>query len=426
MLARLRVALLLVVLMTACAHREPPAEQATEQASAGAPTTMESASPSAQGSGESSEPSESPEPLSFGGPPSEPAGASPETPVPEESPSEGPSATPEPMPTAMPGGKTPAPVAIPLVVGLTRASTRFEPPQGDFDNLTTVDRADASAFHLTTSNLHKEEDNLTGSAGFTITRAQLEHLHAVYGGFSFGNEYADATIEPSNAVLEDLRRTGKSWFVLKYEDGGSLRLDLHRVEPVDIPITVIVNNEPAALPTIHIKRVPGAAVGDHEGVEDDEYLLDNPAYPISIAGWGPGYHWQATRITFPVQSSTNVVQKKLATAGRARIYGIYFDFGEATMRAESEPMLKQIADALGANPAWRLAVEGYTDNIGGDEYNMDLSRRRALAVKEALVSRHHIAADRLTTAGYGDTHPVASNDTLFGRALNRRVELVRQ
>ena len=73
-----------------------------------------------------------------------------------------------------------------------------------------------------------------------------------------------------------------------------------------------------------------------------------------------------------------------------------------------------------------LKVDGHTDNIGGDGYNLDLSRRRSAAVKAALAERYRIAADRLTPDGFGASRPKASNDTLSGRAQNRRVELVRQ
>ena len=69
-------------------------------------------------------------------------------------------------------------------------------------------------------------------------------------------------------------------------------------------------------------------------------------------------------------------------------------------------------------------IEGHTDNIGSAPYNLDLSRRRAEAVKAALVAPYHVGAERLATAGYGSTHPKGPNDTIQGRALNRRVELV--
>ena len=71
-------------------------------------------------------------------------------------------------------------------------------------------------------------------------------------------------------------------------------------------------------------------------------------------------------------------------------------------------------------------MNGHTDNIGGDLYNLDLSKRRATAVKQALVAQYRIAPERLSTGGFGASRPVDTNDTLAGRARNRRVELTRQ
>ena len=80
---------------------------------------------------------------------------------------------------------------------------------------------------------------------------------------------------------------------------------------------------------------------------------------------------------------------------------------------------------LKRHPDWKLKVEGHTDSISADDYNLKLSMRRATAVKDALVTRYGIAAARLTPDGLGETKPRATNDTLAGRARNRRVELVR-
>ena len=71
-----------------------------------------------------------------------------------------------------------------------------------------------------------------------------------------------------------------------------------------------------------------------------------------------------------------------------------------------------------------LAGDGHTDAIGGEVFNLDLSRQRAAAVRQALTSRHGVAAARLSTDGQGATRPKAPNNTLEGRALNRRVEIV--
>lgn len=110
---------------------------------------------------------------------------------------------------------------------------------------------------------------------------------------------------------------------------------------------------------------------------------------------------------------------------RVRIYGIHFDVDSATILPQSEATIAQIAQVLRANPAWRMRVEGYTDSDGGAAYNLDLSDRRAHSVVADLVKRYKIAASRLLAVGFGLTHPVAPNTTAGGKALNRRVELVR-
>jgi OOP family OmpA-OmpF porin len=111
--------------------------------------------------------------------------------------------------------------------------------------------------------------------------------------------------------------------------------------------------------------------------------------------------------------------------GHMSIYSIYFDTGSAQVRPESAATLAEIAKLLGQRPALKLLVVGHTDNQGGYDFNLDLSRRRAEAVAQALVSEHGVAPDRLRAAGVGYLSPVASNDTEAGRAKNRRVELVK-
>jgi outer membrane protein OmpA-like peptidoglycan-associated protein len=112
----------------------------------------------------------------------------------------------------------------------------------------------------------------------------------------------------------------------------------------------------------------------------------------------------------------------LRASGSADVYGVYFDFGTAALRAESGPMLDQIAAALRADPALRLVVEGHTDNAGDAAANQRLSEQRASAVVQALAGRG-IEARRLSAAGFGAARPVADNGTVVGRARNRRVTL---
>ena len=110
------------------------------------------------------------------------------------------------------------------------------------------------------------------------------------------------------------------------------------------------------------------------------------------------------------------LEQALLERGRADIYEIYFEFNSDRIREESESTLREIADVLKRHPDWKLGIDGHTDSIASDTYNLDLSRRRAAAVKDALVSRHAADAAHLSTAGYGETRPKDRNDTLEGRA----------
>ncbi len=100
-----------------------------------------------------------------------------------------------------------------------------------------------------------------------------------------------------------------------------------------------------------------------------------------------------------------------------------FDFDKAVIKPEYVSMLDDVAEVIQANPEMSLEIQGHTDSIGTHAYNMDLSKRRAEAVKNYLVDEAGIDSDRLTTVGYGETRPIATNATKEGRAKNRRVEL---
>ncbi|MEJ2567821.1 MAG: OmpA family protein [candidate division WOR-3 bacterium] len=116
----------------------------------------------------------------------------------------------------------------------------------------------------------------------------------------------------------------------------------------------------------------------------------------------------------------------IQATGHASVYGIYFDFNKADIKPESEPAIKEIAKLLQENKVLKLYVVGHTDNVGSIDYNMKLSKARADAVMNELVTKYKISPDMLKSYGVGSLAPVASNRTEEGRAKNRRVELVEQ
>jgi outer membrane protein OmpA-like peptidoglycan-associated protein len=191
---------------------------------------------------------------------------------------------------------------------------------------------------------------------------------------------------------------------------------------------VLLNAQPVTLPALRA----GCMTDDGPA---DFYILDQPDYPLMLS-WklGSGSQLQVIKITYPPSPQPKKseqappatgIEQQLKEKKKVDIYGIYFDFASDRLKPESTPVLDEIAGVLKDNPDWKLTVNGHTDNVGGDAYNLDLSKRRAAAVKQALVTRYQVAPDRLSTDGFGATRPVDTNDTLAGRARNRRVELTR-
>ena len=104
------------------------------------------------------------------------------------------------------------------------------------------------------------------------------------------------------------------------------------------------------------------------------------------------------------------------------IKGLLFDFGKADIKPEYEPFLDNVVRVLNKNPDMLIEIQGHTDSIGSEAFNMKLSIKRAQAVADYLKA-HGINANRLTVTGFGKTRPVAPNDTEEGRAQNRRVQI---
>ena len=137
---------------------------------------------------------------------------------------------------------------------------------------------------------------------------------------------------------------------------------------------------------------------------------------------------EITSVTFRVGGSLDAkaMAGAISKTGKLTLYGVQFDTNQATIKAQSEPVLKEVGALLQQDPALKLRIEGHTDNVGKPAYNLELSKKRAESVKNYLTGNFQIDPARLATDGFGDTRPIAKNDTEQGKAQNRRVELVKQ
>ncbi len=211
---------------------------------------------------------------------------------------------------------------------------------------------------------------------------------------------------------------------------------LHRVESGPVMVSVLVNAVRTNLPAIHASGTFSSPSNPDQHAEF--WWLDSPEYPLTLKWIFANTHSLVTRIDLPDAEATDEhasakapgrVSSMEAQLGgkscRVELSGIYFNTGSAQLLEESQPTLKAVAAVVKQSKDAVLTIEGHTDNIGSADYNQDLSEKRAAAVRQALVSQFGVPAEHLAAKGYGLTRPVETNDTLEGRAHNRRVELTR-
>ena len=119
------------------------------------------------------------------------------------------------------------------------------------------------------------------------------------------------------------------------------------------------------------------------------------------------------------------LRRKLISEGKISTNGILFDSGSANIQPQSMGIIRQISQVLLQERDMRLNIVGHTDSDGDDASNMDLSKRRADAVMQALVNIYNIEGGRLQTDGKGEMEPVGDNNSVEGKAQNRRVEFIK-
>ena len=200
---------------------------------------------------------------------------------------------------------------------------------------------------------------------------------------------------------------------------GTIRgivIDKDSEEPIDGALVSAANVQKSTTGKdgkFELKEVPAGLVvttGSHP-----DYITGSEQQDLTAG--------QVVEITLRLERTKNEdLAKRLEDEGKVDLYGIYFDIDKATLKPESEATLNQVLGLLKGKPALRLEIGGHTDSQAGDSYNLDLSKRRAQSVVKWLTDKG-INASRLQAQGFGETRPVADNESAAGRALNRRVEI---
>ncbi|HPU46354.1 MAG TPA: OmpA family protein [Bacteroidales bacterium] len=181
--------------------------------------------------------------------------------------------------------------------------------------------------------------------------------------------------------------------------------------------------------TVQIKSMESKHITFIPVDEDGDYvasLLKNEDYLLTIKGedivYQSTYVAAKDSITAPVIKLEMEVQP-IEVGKHYRLHNIYFAFNSADILANSQKVLDEFIVFLNDHPTLQIGIEGHTDNVGSDEFNLILSENRAKAVYNYLVN-NGIDANRLQYKGFGESSPIATNDTEEGRAMNRRTEFV--
>jgi outer membrane protein OmpA-like peptidoglycan-associated protein len=183
-----------------------------------------------------------------------------------------------------------------------------------------------------------------------------------------------------------------------------------------------------------IKKIGGQIVYEFEdgGIEYSimKLVKNGQEVWVQVNGGGNGMYSinivEKKAMDQDVFADANSLAISIKESGKVALYGIYFDTGKSNLKPESQPALLEISKLLKDDPSLKLYVVGHTDNTGIFSSNVKLSMDRATTVVNTLVTQFSVNPARLTAFGDGPTSPVASNEKEEGRALNRRVELVKQ
>jgi outer membrane protein OmpA-like peptidoglycan-associated protein len=320
---------------------------------------------------------------------------------------------------------------VPLKPGLTLSTTWQRATEGDeVECLTQIGAVDGGV--IAASATCSMSTGTQGGSRRTC-RADLREAYMYYTGAGDDPDVLRGTtmFSLSTRAFDELKSNGSTRHRFVSLLDGAIVGDLDGVLERDAngTLATIVNDRMIELPVVNASgRLRGTAMGKPVETRVAAAIVDDARFPLVLDYRLPdigsaGFSVRYSKVSYPTDGE---LEQRLGDDQRIDVYGIYFDVNSDRIRTESEPVLREIADALQRNPQWQLTIEGHTDSIGSERANLELSRQRSEAVRAALVERYGIAAARLSAHGNGATIPKDTNDTPDGRARNRRVELVRR
>jgi outer membrane protein OmpA-like peptidoglycan-associated protein len=234
--------------------------------------------------------------------------------------------------------------------------------------------------------------------------------------FNSQEDFLNDELYPGNAGFHVVINNG-GWSAYGYKDQESFVASTSEINPIK------ANQLSHIILWVQNRRIRIY----HEGKK----IIDGPsALPVNtsynrfrFSMWGQTGHPFFSNLK--ITTAAPDTRSKLVTEGKLISYGISFDSGKDIVRPESYGALNDIARVLKENPELKIRITGHTDSDGNDALNLDLSKRRALSVKNELTSTFGIDPSRMETEGRGESQPLGPNDSAEGKARNRRVEFTK-
>lgn len=247
---------------------------------------------------------------------------------------------------------------------------------------------------------------------------------------------------PGDEVFFQVSADGRTAYYSSYRTGGHGEKDIYRIDYLERkePVTKMVllqgkiTDAETGIPIaaeievidLDINQTVGKFTND---AKTGEYLISLPAgknYGTVITSKGYLFESENFDLLDPKgykEVTKNVEMKPIKPGNGIVLHNIFFETGIYALKETSKNELIRIIELMKYYPSLRVEIQGNTDNVGGESFNLDLSQKRANVVKDYLVERG-VEAKRLEANGYGYSKPRATNDTPEGKALNRRIEMV--